>query len=230
MNNLKIDRNENYNGLIAILHTTSVTLPMMKNAISEYLPNARIINFLDDSILTDIKNDPKTLHYAYEKFLAFAKFAERQNADIIVNACSTVGEFSIYATGKLAPQLVRIDDAVTDAFCEKAMAIAVLATATTTIKPSSNLVLLKADPDARVETMWLEEAFNLNASGDKDGHDKAIALKINEIADRYDAIFLAQASMADSIKYTKDEYRDKVYTSIPYCIDRIVNIASQIKK
>ena len=148
MNNLKTDRNENYNGLIAILHTTSVTLPMMKNAISEYLPNARIINFLDDSILTD-----------------------------------------------------RIDDAVTDAFCEKAMAIAVLATATTTIKPSSNLVLLKADPDARVETMWLEEAFNLNASGDKDGHDKAIALKINEIADKYDAIFLAQASMADSIKY-----------------------------
>lgn len=230
MKNLTITKNENFTEIIAVLNTTPSTVPMMKAAIGEYLPNAKIINFMDDSILGDIKENPASIDFAYEKFMAFAKLAEKQGARIIVNACSTMGEFSTYATGKLKPALVRIDDAVTDVVCDDTDTIAILATIKTTIPASSNQVHAKAGEFAKVDTMLLEDAFNLNAKGDKVGHDKAIADKINSIGDSYDAIFLAQASMADSVKYVKDEYKDKVYTSIPYCVKQITSIAKRITK
>ena len=86
MNKPNTIANSDFNGTIAVLNTVYQTVPMMKNSILEYLPNANVINFVDDSILPMIKEDPSTMEYSYEKFLMFAKIAEKQNASIIVNA------------------------------------------------------------------------------------------------------------------------------------------------
>lgn len=99
MNKPNTIANSDFKGTIAVLNTVYQTVPMMKNSILEYLPNANVINFVDDSILPMIKEDPNTMEYSYEKFLMFARIAEKQNASIIINACSTVGGFKDYAKG-----------------------------------------------------------------------------------------------------------------------------------
>ncbi|MBS4960446.1 MAG: hypothetical protein KHZ62_06480 [Clostridiales bacterium] len=227
--NITIPKNDSFCGTIAVLHTTAATLPMMKKNILDALPNAKIINFVDDSILGLIAQDERNLTYCLEKVLCYAQFAERQHVDIIINACSTIGAFSTYATGKLHTPLIRIDDAVTNAVCDNANHIAILATAKTTLTPSTDLVNSKVSENAKVDTLWLEEAALLNASGDKISHDKYIAAKINAIADEYDSIFLAQASMADSLEYVDQNKKAKVYTSIPYAIRQLVNTVSSLK-
>ena len=221
--------NSDFKGTIAVLNTVYQTVPMMKAAISEYLPNANIINFVDDSILPMIKEDPGTMEYSYEKFLMFAKIAEKQNASIIVNACSTVGGFKDYAKGKLNIPVIRIDEAVAEEIAKNSKRIAVLATMPTTVIPSTEIIRSKLSTDAVVDTFLLDNAAAYNAKGDKMSHDKTIAVKINSIGDEYDSIFLAQASMADGIIYASPKYTDNVYTSIPYAINELVKLTLTLK-
>src|SRR5438093_199102 len=39
---------------LALLHTTAVTVPAMKELAAEHLPGVRVINLLDDSLLQDV--------------------------------------------------------------------------------------------------------------------------------------------------------------------------------
>ena len=229
MNKPNTTVNSDFKGTIAVLNTVYQTVPMMKNSILEYLPNANVINFVDDSILPMIKEDPSTMEYSYEKFLMFAKIAEKQNASIIVNACSTVCGFKDYAKDKIDLPVLRIDEEVAKVIAQNSKRIAVLATMSTTVIPSTEIIRSKLGKDAVVDTFLLDNAAAFNAKGDKMSHDKTIAHKINTIGDEYDSIFLAQASMADGIIYASPKYTDNVYTSIPYAIDELVKLTLTLK-
>lgn len=218
--------NETFSGTIAILHTAHATVPLLKKNINERIPNAKIINFVDDSILPMLMENKDNLTYCFEKFLCYAKFAEKQKASLIINACSSVGQFSVYSTGKLHVPLIRIDDPATDLVAENNQKIAVLATIKTTLEPSTALLHSKADEHAKIDSFLLDGAFQMNSSGNKEAHDKLISEKIKSIADDYDSIFLAQASMAEAMNYLDEDTKSKVYTSVPYAMDKLVEICS----
>lgn len=218
--------NETFSGTIAILHTTPATVPLMKKSINERIPNAKIINFVDDSILPMLLENKENLTYCFEKFLCYAKFAEKQKSSLIINACSSMGQFSVYSTGKLNIPLIRIDDPATDLVAENKHKIAVLATIKTTLEPSTALLHSKTDEHAKIDSYLLDDAYNANLTGNKEAHDKLIAEKIISIAENYDSIFLAQASMSNAMDYLDEDVKSKVYTSIPYAMDKLVEICS----
>ncbi len=210
---------------IAIIHTTPVTVGTFAALVKEHLPKVEVINFLDDSILPMLLEDEGSIEYAYEKLLCYATFAQRQGVKLILNACSSVGEFKAYAQDKLSVPLVRIDDPVSSLAVEKGKKIAVLATLRTTLKPSCHLLEAKGKGDCQITPVLVEGAYSLIKSGDREGHHRLIAKAIEELAPDYDVIYLAQASMAEAMEYgVTAENKDKALFSTMPVINELARV------
>lgn len=203
---------------IAILHTAIATVPMFMKLIGNRYPDVVIYNWLDDSILPMLMEDDQSLTYAFEKMLTYAKYAEKQGAELILNACSSVGEFKNYAANKLSVPLIRIDDPVTDILASTYSKVAVLATLETTLRPSTALLKSKG-VDLEVDPRVVDGAYAAAAGGDKAKHDKLIAAAVKNVLSSHEAVFLAQASMSEAMAYVPDEMQDSVYTSTKYVIE-----------
>jgi Asp/Glu/hydantoin racemase len=77
--------------------------------------------------------------------------------------------------------------------------IGVAATAPTTLKPTTELVLAKAGGlqlDIKVDALLCEGAFTALSSGDTATHDRLVSQGLRELMTRNDVVLLAQASMA----------------------------------
>lgn len=209
---------------VAVLHTTPATIPLLKRKIAEELPEAAVVNFLDDSILPMLREDPGCIGECFEKLLCMAKFAERQNCAAVLCACSSVGEFCEFARGSLRAPLVRIDDAVTDEIGRQGKRVLALATLETTLGPSAALLRKKCAPDAEVDALCLTEAYKRNLAGDKAGHDRLIAETIEREGAGYDCIFLAQASMSDAAGLVSPGLRGRIHTSIGPAVAELARI------
>lgn len=210
-------------GKIAILHTTTATVEPLGRLIRQELPDVTIENFVDDSVLSTLMADSGSLNYIFEKMLCYAGFAERQGASLILNACSSVGEFKDYAEGKLSVPLLRIDDPVSSLAVEMGKNIAVLATLSTTLHPSCQLIEGKSS-EVTVWPMLVEGAYSALQSGDKKTHDMLIAEKAGEALKTCDVVYLAQASMADAVSGVPEEDKKKVLFSTGPAVRELVRI------
>jgi len=205
---------------IAMLHTARATVPMMTAMIEEKYPHVKVSNWLDDSILPALTKDESARDYVFEKLLCYARFAEKQGAELIFNACSSVGEFQDYAKDKLALPVIRIDDAVTDLLAEKYSSVGILATLGTTLKPSANLVKRKS-PHMSLDFKVVEGAWDAGLRGDKAKQDELIAAAVEEFLEKHEAVFLAQASMAGAAQLLPVQLQRRVYTSPQLAVEAL---------
>src|SRR3954471_6937007 len=100
---------------LAIIHTTTVTVDTLKTLAGEILPEYQVINFVDDSILPQLGENGGNVGDVQERLLSYAQFAEQAGADVILEACSSVGELVAKMRDEVSIPVVRIDDAMTEA-------------------------------------------------------------------------------------------------------------------
>lgn len=211
---------------IAIIHTTPVTVAPLKELVNNIIPGAIVYNFVDDSILPELVESMDNKPYVFEKLLQYSKYAEKQGVDIILSACSSVGEFAKYAENKVKVPLVRIDEAMAEDAIKMGNHIFVVATLKTTLGPSYNLLMQKAgnNPDINIESVLLDKAYELLQEGKKEEHDRYIAENLKKLAQEGDAVVLAQASMANALKYIPEELHSKILTSTERAVKRVAQI------
>lgn len=200
---------------IAVIHTTSATIQSLNDLIRESMKDAEVINFLDDSILKDMIVG-KNYDLIEKKWLTYAEFAKESGADAVLSACSTVGEIAELADRKLDIPVYRIDEAMAAKAVEQGNKIAVFATLPSTLAPTSRLVERKAGDihkDCIITQNLVDGAYERLMSGDKEGHDKAIADAVLKVIDQVDVVVLAQASMASALSAMNKEQMSKVLTS-----------------
>ncbi|MBM7582345.1 Asp/Glu/hydantoin racemase [Caldicoprobacter guelmensis] len=201
---------------LAIIHTTPVTIEPLKNLASELIPEVKVINLLDDSILPQLIENGGNVAEVRERWFTYAKIAESLGADVILNACSSVGELADELNGKLSVPVIRIDEAMTERAVTLGSVIGVVATLSTTLKPTINLIRVKAEKAGKrvtVEPVLVDEAYKLLMQGDGEGHDRVLAKRLNDLAQKVDVVVLAQASMARVLDRLPDEIKDKFLTS-----------------
>ena len=205
---------------IAMLHTARATVPMMTAMIEEKYPEVKVSNWLDDSILPALTEDENNIEYVFEKMLCYARFAEKQGAELIFNACSSVGEFQDYAKGKLSIPVIRIDDAVTDLLTQRYDSVGVLATLGTTLQPSARL-LQRKKPQLELGFKVVEGAWDAGLRGDKAEQDRLIAAAVEDFLNKHEAVFLAQASMAGAAAILPQDLQNRVYTSPQLAVEAL---------
>ncbi|WP_135554114.1 aspartate/glutamate racemase family protein [Paenibacillus cymbidii] len=184
---------------LAILHTTPVTVDPLKRLAAELLPGCDVINFVDDSILPQLAANGGDIGAVEPRLVQYAKFAAEAGADVILNACSSVGELAAKEQAAVAVPVVRIDEAMAREAVRIGARIGVAATLPTTLAPTLKLLretAAQAGKAAELVPLLAEEAYRLLIAGDAAGHDRTLAEALERLAADVDVVVLAQASMA----------------------------------
>jgi hypothetical protein len=211
-------------GKLAIIHTTTATVEPLRALADELLPGYRVINFVDDSILPQLAENGGDLSAVAGRVHQYMRFAAEAGADVILEACSSIGELVAPGRELVSVPVVRIDEAMADAAVArggsqdeaKPPRIGVAATLATPLEPTKRLLLERAALAGRSVTLvpaLAGAAYQRLMAGDREGHDAALAEVLMELAPQVDCVVLAQASMARVLPQLPEAQREKFLTS-----------------
>jgi Asp/Glu/hydantoin racemase len=215
---------------LAIIHTTPATLTNLKKLAIETIPDLTVINFMDDSILPQLANNQGNLADVEERLIAYARFAEQAGADIILEACSSVGEITKKMRMVVKIPVVRIDEAMAESVVMQEKKIGVAATLATTLKPTMKLLEEKAEligKKVQLTPCLIEGAYQRILNGDQAGHDKLLMDAFSTLFDEVDVIVLAQASMAGVAEKMPEETRASFFSSPALAMNQVKTLLLQ---
>lgn len=185
---------------IAFLHTGAVVIGPVTERARAALPDATIINYLDDRIVADL-GDAERAASVPERIIDLVHAAKSAGADVLMFTCSSISQLAAPTAAKVGIPVLRIDEAMADAAAAAGGRIAVLATLPTTLAPTVALLRERAalagrTPDIVSEV--IDGAFTAVAGGDRATHDALVEAAVERYATEVDVIVLAQASMASA--------------------------------
>lgn len=209
---------------LAIIHTTPVTVDTFKTLAGEIMPGVQVINFVDDSILPQLAENGGNVGEVQDRLVSYARFAEQAGADIILEACSSVGELVDTMREQVAIPVVRVDDAMAEAAVQRGKRIGVAATLATTLRPTLALLRSRAERAGReveLEPLLVSDAYQKLMAGDREGHDATLAEALTQLAETVDVVVLAQASMARVITRLPEALQARFLTSPRLAVERV---------
>jgi len=104
--------------------------------------------------------------------------------------------------------VLRVDQPMADKAVQMGIKIGVVATLSTTLEPTSDLVrrrAILAGKEIELTSRLCEGAFDALMSGKPELHDESVASALKELSQQVDVILLAQASMARVVNQLSDE-------------------------
>lgn len=203
---------------VFVLHTSLALLDVLGKLFKENVPDLRIVNLVDDSLLADARAAGQVTPSIVRRMVGYAVLAQSAGADAIFNSCSSVGEAADIMRQAVDIPVVKIDDAMTSEAIDRGKAIAVVATVPTTLGPTARLIERKAreaGKAANIQRYLVEGAFDALVSGDAARHDQMVSATIIEAAAKADVVALAQASMARLVPQLEGKLRAPVLSSLP---------------
>lgn len=215
---------------LAIIHTTTATVEPLKALAAELLPACAVVNFVDDSILPQLAANGGDVAAVAPRIIQYARFAEQVGADVILEACSSVGEVVEAARGAIGTPIVRIDEAMAEAAIARGARIGVAATLPTTLAPTGRLLEARARAAGKavaITPLLVGEAYQRLMAGDREGHDASLGAALAELAPRVDVVVLAQASMARVLPTLPASLQSKFLTSPRLGMEQVRSILSR---
>lgn len=217
---------------LAIIHTTPLTVETLKSLAAELLPDCQVINFVDDSILPELAENGGQLDAVKERLNAYAQFAMQQGADVILNACSSVGGLVKEMQLNISTPIVRIDQAMAERAVCSGNKIGVAATLNTTLGPTMKLLQETAEKlgvQVELTPVLCDSAYRKLLENDKGGHDEELMAALSELIEKTDVIVLAQASMARVADRLPEEDRSRVLSSPRLGMEKVKQTLSSIE-
>jgi Asp/Glu/hydantoin racemase len=184
---------------VAVVHTGPATVQPIKQQFEELLPNVRVVNIVDDSLLNDVISAGHLTEAVAGRLLAYMQEGQKMGAVAILNACSSVGEAATAARATLSIPVVKIDETMAERAVALGPRIGVVATVRTTLEPTVRLIRAKAQLAGcavEISEALADGGFQALLEGKTEVHDDIVRRTILSLVDQVDVIVLAQASMA----------------------------------
>ena len=185
---------------IAVLFTSMG--PLIANfteTLKETLGPCQIIRIADDSLIRDVKLRGAPDDNLRKRTFLHIESALLAGAELVVIACSSVGEVAKAAQAAFPVPVIRIDEAMMDRALETGRRIGVIASLSTTVGPTVGFLREKAAErgmNPTILTAVAEGAYEALNAGDEAKHDELITRAAVAMAPGVDVILLAQGSMA----------------------------------
>ena len=185
---------------VAVIHTTVVTCDGINSRLKALVPDAEVMNIVDDSLLNDVKKEGMLTKEVTRRLLTYALEAQDWGAELILNACSSVGEGVDVIRPLLKIPYLNIDEPMARSAVEKGEKIAVYGTVKTTLEPSARLISHIAEAEKKkvvVDSYLASDAFEaLTVEKNQEKHNQILEALIRDTGKQYDVLVLAQASMS----------------------------------
>jgi Asp/Glu/hydantoin racemase len=197
---------------LGLIHTSATLVPVFAELCSKYLPNVKVFNIVDDSLIKNTIACGELTATTSRRVVNYAASAADAGADFILFTCSSIGAAVETAATLNSVPVLRVDQPMADIAVQTGKRIGVIATLSTTLEPTSDLVrrrAMVAGKEIELTAVLCEGAFDALMSGDAATHDAMVAKALKELITKVDVILLAQASMARVVD-TLDETDKKI--------------------
>jgi glutamate racemase len=195
---------------LGLIHTSATLVPVFAALCKEKLPGVEVFNIADDSLVKGIREAGSLTATIARRVAGYLESAELAGADYIMVTCSSIGP-AVEAGAKLiGVPVLRVDQPMADKAVATSKRIGVIATLSTTLEPTADLVLRRAEKAGKkieLTSRLAEGAFEALMGGDAATHDAKVAAALKELSKQVDVIVLAQASMARVVDTLASEDR-----------------------
>ena len=184
---------------LGLIHTSATLVPVFQQLCAQYLPGVQVFNIVDDSLIKNVISSGELTPATARRVVEYAGSAEAAGAEFIMYTCSSIGAAVETAATLSGVPVLRVDQPMADLAVQTGSRIGVIATLSTTLAPTSDLVRRRAQAAGKtieLTSKLCEGAFEALMSGDTATHDKMVADALKEMSSKVDVIVLAQASMA----------------------------------
>ncbi len=192
---------------LALIHTSATLVPVFAELCSKYLPHIKTFNIVDDSLIKNTIACGELTANTSRRVVNYAGQAQDAGADFILYTCSSIGAAVEMAAIISDIPVLRIDQPMSDKAVQIGKRIGVIATLSTTLEPTTDLVKRRAIIAGKVielKSVLCEGAFDALMSGDAATHDKKVGDALRQLINEVDVIVLAQASMARVVDTMND--------------------------
>lgn len=128
---------------LTLIHTSFVFLNVetsLMKMLSKVLPDVRLVNIVDDSLLADVMREGKFTPAITRKMCHYVLAVEQTGAQAILSLCSTMGDTIDVARKLVSIPIMKIDEAMAEKAVAEGEKIGVLATVLTTLDPTIRLI------------------------------------------------------------------------------------------
>lgn len=194
---------------LGLIHTSATLIPVFQQLCQQYLPEVKVFNIVDDSLVKNIiTRGGEVTPSIYKRVADYVASAEDSGADYVLVTCSSIGAAVEAAAASTNISVLRVDQPMADLAVHQGKRIGVIATLQTTLQPTSDLVIRRAGLAKRevvLVSKLCEGAFEALMSGDTAKHDAIVIEALRALSKEVDVILLAQASMARVVETLSDE-------------------------
>ena len=184
---------------LALLHTSPTLSPMFNELTARILPGVRVLHFVDESLIKNTIAAGRLEKPTMRRLIDLVGSTFDAGADATLVTCSSIGPAVDMAAQLHDRPVLRVDRPMAEQALATGSRIGVLATLSTTLKPTADLVrTVAAERGTPVEIAehLCEGAFEAVMAGDAATHDRIVGDGLMKAMQGVDAIVLAQASMA----------------------------------
>lgn len=184
---------------LGLIHTSATLVPVFAELCAKYIPHVKTFNIVDDSLIKNTIACGELTADTSRRVVNYAGSAQDAGADYILFTCSSIGPAVEAAAGLSHVPVLRVDQPMADKAVQSGKKIGVVATLSTTLNPTSDLVrrrALASGKEIELVPVLCEGAFEALMSGDAATHDQKVGDALKKLSNEVDVILLAQASMA----------------------------------
>ena len=184
---------------LGLIHTSATLVPVFAQLCKQRLPGVEVFNIADDSLIKDVIRRGGLTPHTAQRVAGHVASAEAAGADYILVTCSSIGRAVEAAAAQARVPVLRVDQPMADRAVQIGNKIGVIATLSTTLEPTADLIQRRAEKAGRrisLTSRLCEGAFDALMSGDAVRHDTMVATALKELSRQVEVIVLAQASMA----------------------------------
>jgi len=203
---------------VGMVHSVASLVPMFNELAAELLPGVEVIHLVDEGLLKDVLASGQLTPSMARRLGLLASFAEESGAEVVMLTCSSLAPLVDEFKDMVKVPLLKVDEAMADEAVGLGERIGVIATAYTTLKPTSDLIKTRAALQAKkiaVETVLCEGAFEALRRGDLESHDRIVKKKLNDLMGQVNVVVLAQASIARVVAQIPESERKVPILSSP---------------
>ena len=199
---------------IGFVHTTTTHAATFNELADELIPGVERFHIVDESLLSDTRKAGTLTPATKRRVLTYIASAVEAGADVVVVTCSSIGPAVDESRAFVPVPVLRIDEPMVVEACRHGSRIGVLATLTTTLEPTIDLIGRHVR-EVTVTSHVCPGAFDALQAADHDRHDELVRAGLREIVGEVDVVVLAQASMARIIDALPEEERPVPILSSP---------------
>jgi Asp/Glu/hydantoin racemase len=204
---------------ISIIHATPNSMAPVSAAFADGLPEARVLHLLDEGLIAEPSLLAPIQPPMRQRMARVVQLAIDSHADVVLLSCSAYTGIISWLRELASVPVLAIDEELAGAAVSRGPRVGVIAT------HQGSVDLITDEASARgveldLKTIIFRDAFNALTAGRPDEHDRLIAERVADLADR-DVIVFGQASMARALPALPADARSRVLTSPGLTVERV---------